>query len=108
LFAPCAPSWPARAVSLRFHRLRVQLPSRRTAIADEHDLVVVSILHNSSRPPASCFSFTFTSWCSTVVIFLVLSRDENGRNFSRTVPFRFLYFSVRFRICEIPFLYLRK
>jgi hypothetical protein len=37
-----------------------------------------------------------------------LARDENGRNFSRTVPFRFLYFSVRFRIYEIPFLYLRK
>jgi hypothetical protein len=36
------------------------------------------------------------------------SRDENGRNFPRTVPFRFLHFSVRFRICEIPFSYLRK
>jgi hypothetical protein len=35
-------------------------------------------------------------------------RDENGRNFSRTVPFHFLYFPVRFRICEIPFSYLRK
>jgi hypothetical protein len=36
------------------------------------------------------------------------SRDENGRNFSRIVPFCFLYFLVRFRICEIPFSYLRK
>jgi hypothetical protein len=36
------------------------------------------------------------------------NRDENGRNFSHTVPFRFLYFFVRFRICEIPFSYLRK
>jgi hypothetical protein len=36
------------------------------------------------------------------------SRDENGWDFSRTVPFRFLHFSVHFRICEIPFSYLRK
>jgi serine/threonine protein kinase len=35
-------------------------------------------------------------------------RYENGRNFSRTVPFHFLYFPVCFRICEIPFSYLRK
>jgi hypothetical protein len=33
-------------------------------------------------------------------------RDENGRNLSRTAPFHFLYFPVRFRICEIPFSYL--
>jgi hypothetical protein len=34
--------------------------------------------------------------------------DENGPNFSHTVPFRFLHFSIRFCICEIPFSYLRK
>jgi hypothetical protein len=39
---------------------------------------------------------------------VVIRRDENGRNFFRTIPFRFLYFSIRFRICEIPFSYLRK
>jgi hypothetical protein len=33
---------------------------------------------------------------------------QNGRNFFFTVPFRFLYFLVHFRICEIPFSYLRK
>jgi hypothetical protein len=37
--------------------------------------------------------------------FMIVARDENGRN---TVPFRFLYFPVRFRICEISFSYLRK
>jgi hypothetical protein len=44
----------------------------------------------------------------TTPFLIHLPRDENGRNFPRTVPFRFLYFSVRFRICEIPFSYLRK
>jgi hypothetical protein len=40
-----------------------------------------------------------------LVVLVRYTRDENGRNFSRIVPFRFLYFSVRFRICEIPFSY---
>jgi hypothetical protein len=38
----------------------------------------------------------------------VLSRDENGQIFSRTIPFCFLHFPVCFRICEILFSYLRK
>jgi hypothetical protein len=37
-----------------------------------------------------------------------VTRDENGRNFFRTVPFCFLHFFIHFRICEIPFSYLRK
>jgi hypothetical protein len=33
---------------------------------------------------------------------------ENGPKNSRSVPFRFSLLSVRFRICRVPFPYLRK
>jgi len=35
-------------------------------------------------------------------------RVENGWKYFCSDPFRFLFLSVRFRICGIPFSYLRK
>ena len=39
---------------------------------------------------------------------VIVSSVENGQKKSRSDPFRFLLCSVRFRICGIPFSYLRK
>jgi hypothetical protein len=41
-------------------------------------------------------------------MFAVVTSVENGRKNSRSDPFRFPLLSIRFRICGVPFLYLRK
>jgi hypothetical protein len=57
---------------------------------------------SACRPRASRHWRGCTTWSLDIV------RVENGRKNSRSSPFRFPLLSVRFRICEVSFPYLRK